>query len=142
MRIISKDKLDALAALNKGNPAAQYFANERIKSSSLVKELHSLIPADSNSVKNLPLIMEFKPDMSYFCIKNLTIKRLWKEDYDKIKTRRLFTEDNIQSQNLSVVHLNPENILKRMNFKLVNAKESTSTAPVESAMPPDTEDVL
>jgi hypothetical protein len=142
MRIISKDKLDALAALNKGNPAAQYFANERIKSSSLVKELHSLIPADSNSVKNLPLIMEFKPDMSYFCIKNLTIKRLWKEDYDKIKTRRLFTEDNIQSQNLSVIHFNPENILKRMNFKLVNAKESTSTAPVESAMPPDTEDVL
>ncbi len=123
MRIISKDKLDALAALNEGNPGSEYFANERIKSSSLVKELHSLVPADSNSVENLPLIMEFKPDMSYFCIKNLTIKRLWKEDYDKIKTRRLFTEDNIQSQNLAVIHFNPENILKRMNFELVDAEQ-------------------
>ena len=142
MRVISKEKLDALTALNEGNPGSQYFANERLKSSSLVKELYSLIPADSNSVKNLPMIMEFKPDMTYFCIKNLTIKRLSKEDYDKIKTRRLFTEDNIQSQNLSVVHFNPENILKRMNFKLVNAKESKPTEPVQSEAPPDTEDVL
>ena len=142
MRIISKEKLDALAALNEGNPGSQYFANERIKSSLLVKELSSLIPADSNSVKNPPLIMEFKPDMTYYCIKNLTINRLSKEDYNKIKTMRLFTEDNIQSQNLSVVHFNPENILKRMNFKLVNAKESQSTAPAESETPEATEEEL
>ena len=141
MRIISKDKLDTLAALNQSNPAAQYLANERDKSSSLVKELHSLIPADSNSVENLPFIMEFKPDTSYFCIRNLTIKRLWKEDYDKIKTRRLFAEDNIQSQNLSVIYFNPENILKRTNFKLVDREEPT-VEPVEPEMPPVTEDVL
>ena len=86
--------------------------------------------------------MEFKPDMTYYCIKNLTINRLSKEDYNKIKTMRLFTEDNIQSQNLSVVHFNPENILKRMNFKLVNAKESQSTAPAESETPEATEEEL
>jgi hypothetical protein len=137
MRIISQENLDALAALNEGNPAARYFANERNKSSMLVKQLYSLIPADSNSVENLPLIMEFKPDMTYFCIKNLTVKRLWKEDYEKVKSMRLFTEENIQSQNLAVIHFNPVNILKRTNFKLVDAEEPESTAPAESEEAPE-----
>jgi len=125
LRMISKATLDALAAQSESNPAAQYFVNERSRSSMLVEQLYSLVPADSNSVQNLPLIVEFKPDMSYYCIKDLTIKRLWKEDYDKIKARRLYTEDNVQSQSLAAIHFNPENILKRMNFKLIEEDEPT-----------------
>lgn len=136
LRMISKARLEALAAQSEGNPAAQYFANERSRSSLLVKELYSLLPADSNSVKNTPLIMEFKPDMGFYCIKNLTIKRIWKEDYDKIKAQRLYTEDSLQSQSLSVVHFNPENILKRMDLKLVETEEE-SKEPAE----PDTPEV-
>ena len=125
LRMISKATLDALAAQSESNPAAQYFANERSRSSMLVEQLYSLVPADSNSVQNLPFIVEFKPDMSYYCIKDLTIKRLWKEDYDKIKAMRLYTEDNVQSQSLGAIHFNPENILKRMNFKLIEEDEPT-----------------
>ncbi len=139
LRMISKARLDALAAQSEGHPAARYFTNERNKSILFVNELYSYIPADSNSPEDLPFIMEFKPDMGYYCIKDLTVKRIWKEDYDKIKTRRLISEDSVQSQNMAVIHFNPENILKRMNFKVVVEEESEET-PAEPEEQPVTED--
>jgi hypothetical protein len=135
LRVVSKARLDALAAQSEGHPAARYFANERNRSILLVKKLYSHVPADSNSAESLPFIMEFKPDMTYYCIKDLSIKRLWKEDYDKIKTRRLISEESVQSQNLAVIHFNPENILKRMNFKIVDAEEPEEV-PAEPEKPP------
>jgi len=142
MRMVSKARLDALAAQSEGHPATRYFINERTRSILLVKELYSHIPADSNSAESLPFVMEFKPDMTYYCIKDLTIKRLWKEDFDRIKTRRLFAEESVQSQNLSVIHFNPENILKRMNFTLVVTEEEPEETPAEPEEPPVTEEEL
>jgi len=73
--------------------------------------------------------------MSYYVIKNISVKHLWKEEYEKIKAMRLFREDYIQSQNMAVVHFNPENILKRMKFRAVEADQAPAQAntPAESA---------
>jgi hypothetical protein len=77
--------------------------------------------------------MEFKPDMSYYCLKSLSVKRLSRDDYEKIKFLQIYKEDIIQSQNLAPVHFNPENILKRMNFRLVEEdKTADANAPAES----------
>ena len=130
---IPKATLDTMNRQNDSNPAAKYFAIERKRSSLLLERFYSLIPSDSNSVEALPLVMEFKPDICLFCIKNIEIKRIWKEDYDKIKAMRLYTDDKVESQSLAAIHFNPGNILKRMKFKLVKAKESTDTnAPTGS----------
>ncbi len=137
MRRIPKATLDAIAVQNEANPAAKYFAIERKRGSTLVEKLYSLIPSDSNSVDDLPLVMEFKPDMSFFCIKDLNIKRLFKEDYDQVKAMRLYTENKVESQSMAAIHFNPENILKRMKFRLIGAEESTdtetSTGPEEAS---------
>ena len=130
---IPKATLDTMNRQNDSNPAAKYFAIERKRSSLLLERFYSLIPSDSNSVEALPLVMEFKPDICFFCIKDIEIKRIWKEDYDKIKAMRLYTDDKVESQSLAAIHFNPENILKRMKFRLVRAKESTDTnAPTGS----------
>jgi glucuronate isomerase len=78
--------------------------------------------------------MEFKPDMSYYVVKELSVKRLYQEDYDKSKATRIFREEYIQSQSLAAIHFNPENILKRMNFRAVGTEEETTdaNAPAES----------
>ena len=130
---IPKATLDTMNRQNDSNPAAKYFAIERKRGSLLLERFYSLIPSDSNSVEALPLVMEFKPDICFFCIKDIEIKRIWKEDYDKIKAMRLYTDDKVESQSLAAIHFNPENILKRMKFRLVRAKESTDTnAPTGS----------
>ena len=137
LRRISKETLETIAMQNEGNPASRYYTIEQKRSSLLVNKLYSLVPSDSNSVNNLPVVMEFKPNMSFYCIKDLSVKRLWKEDYDKVKAVQLYTEEKVQSQSLAVIHFNPENILKRMKFSLVGNKETTDantpTKPEEAS---------
>ncbi len=127
MRRISEAALQTMTAQSAGNPAAQLFLNGRRRQQRFLEKLYSLVPQDSNSVENLPVVMEFKPDMSFYCIKNLSVKRLSLQDYEKIKGTKLQREHYIQSESMAVIHLNPENILKRMNFRPVKTKEEEET---------------
>jgi hypothetical protein len=127
IRRIPKAALQTAKAQSAGNPAANAFLKARKRQQRFTEKLYSLVPQDSNSVEDLPLIMEFKPDMSYYCIKNLSVNRLSLQDYEKIKPTKLQAEDYIRSQSLAAVHLNPENILKRMNFRPVKTEEDEET---------------
>ena len=80
-------------------------------------------------------IMEFKPDMGFYVIRNISIERLWKEQYEKAKPMLVFGEDQVESQSLAVVHFNPQNILERMRFEEVEVK----TKPVKQQAPPEEE---
>jgi hypothetical protein len=134
LRRMSQATLETLAVQSQGNPAALSFLNEREKQRQFVDQLYSLVPPDKNTVEALPVVMEFKPDMSYYVVKNISVTRLWKEDYEKIKAMRSFREDHVQSQSLAAVHFNPENIFKRMNFRPAETDEepADTTTPAES----------
>ena len=116
--------LETAVLQSAGNPAGRLSVNNAEKGNQLVGQLYSLIPQDSNTIDTLPLVMEFKPEMSYYCLKNISVKRLEQEQYDRIKAVQDYKEDFIQSQSLAPVHFNPENILKRMKFKLVEENEA------------------
>lgn len=124
MRRVSKATIQTLDAHSAGNPAAPLFLNGRKKHRLFLEKLYSLIPQDRNSVDTVPLLMEFKPDMSFYCIKNLSVQRISLQEYEKIKAMRLQREDYIQSESMVAVHFNPENILKRMNFRQAKTEES------------------
>jgi len=72
--------------------------------------------------------------MSFYCIKSISVKRLTLQKYEQIKVTRLQREDYVQSETLAAVHFNPENILKRMNFRPAEAGEeqSDANAPTKS----------
>jgi hypothetical protein len=127
--------LETVVLQSAGNPARWLVVNRAKRENQLIDQLYSLVPQDSNTIDTLPMVIEFKPDMSYYCLKSLSVKRLEQEQYDKTKALQDFKEDFIQSQSLAPVHFNPENILKRMNFKLVEeSKEPADTnTPSEPA---------
>jgi len=136
LRRLSGEVLRTLAVQGSGSPVADIIVNERKKQAEFVAQLYSLVPPDSNTPAKLPVIMEFKPDMSFYCLKNLTVNRLYQEDFEKIKARRLFREDYAQAQSLVAVHFNPENILKRMNFRRVSEDENEDREkPADSNAP-------
>jgi len=128
MRRISKANLETLALQGQGDPMASFYLSESKVNQQFVDQLYSLVPQDNDTAGTLPLVMEFKPDLSFYVIKNISVKRLFKEDFDKMKATRLFREDYIQSQSLAVIHFNPENILKRMNFKAAESEEEPADA--------------
>ncbi len=111
--------LEMVALQSEGNPARQLLVGRAETENKLINRFYSLIPQNSVTIDTLPLVIEFKPDMSYYCLKSLSVKCLDRQQYDKIKAAQDYQEDLIQSQSLAVVLFNPENILKRMKFRLV-----------------------
>ncbi len=134
LRRISKKAIGTLAVQNAGDPAVQFLVDETRIEAQSIDQLYSLVPQDSNTLDAAPLIMEFKPAMCYYCLKKICVKRLTRQQYEKIKAVRTHKENIIGSQSLAAVHFNPENILKRTNFRQIGQdKDSTDTnAPSES----------
>jgi hypothetical protein len=118
MRKISLEAMDILTEQYMGNPRAMYLNNDIQASKILIEKLFSLMPADANSTK-IDSPIEFKPQQSYYCIKNMNINRRWKEDFESMKAAELYRQEISRSQSLAFVHLNPANILKRMNYKTI-----------------------
>jgi len=140
---ISSKTLATLAVQSEGYPGERLFVREAQKLLSVseakierefIDKLYSLVPQDSNAVDAVPLIMDFKPNMGTYVIKNISVKRLSQEEYEQLKAMRLYREDGIQSQSLTVTHFNPENILKRMNFRPARERKepADANAPAES----------
>jgi hypothetical protein len=130
---ISNMEVETAVLQSAGSPMGRLLLNKVEMEKRLIDQFYSLIPQDSNTIDNLPLIMEFKPNMSYYCLKNISVKRLEREQYDKIKAFIDYKEDLIQYQSLAAVHFNPENILKRMKFRQVEEdKEKADITPSES----------
>ena len=128
MRRVSLATLEALAVQGQGDPSAAFFLNESRKSRLFVDKLHELVPPDANTAQALPAVVEFKPDMRYVAIKDLSIKRLWKEDYEQAKPTQLFGDEYAQAQSLAAIHFNPQNVLNRMHFKFVQSETQTADA--------------
>lgn len=142
LRRLSGEALQTLAVQNSGNPAVRILINDNKKQAQRASELYSLVPPDSNTPSKLPVIMEFKPETSFYCLKTVLVNRLYQEDFDRLKARRLFREDHIQAQSLTAVHFNPENILKRMNFRPAREDEeekdqTEANEPAKSTSPAD-----
>ncbi|MHC4432670.1 MAG: hypothetical protein ACYS14_08635 [Planctomycetota bacterium] len=134
LRRMSRATLETLATQNQGNPAGTFFLNDSEGNRQFVEQLYSLVPAGSDTGQNLPLVLEVKHQMSYYAIRNISVKRLWKEGYEKVKVERLYREDVVRSQSLAAVHFNPENIFKRLDLKWAGADEEPADAdtPAES----------
>jgi len=122
---------------SQGDPTAQSIINNGEKERQLRNQFYSLVPQDANTIENLPVTMEFKPDLCYYCIKNISVRRLDQQQYEAIKALQVYKEDVVEDQSLAAIHFAPENILKRMNFKVINANEE----PVDVNMPERTDEI-
>ncbi len=136
---IPKRTLTALAAQSKGRLTEQIFVNEAQKrltvneaeiQSRFIEKLYSLVPRNISIVKNLPLAMEFNPQMCFYIIKDILVKRLGLEEYEKMKAVRFFSGDQAQSQTMAAVHFNPENIVKRMKFQPAKQDQTQAESDV------------
>ncbi|NIP26544.1 MAG: hypothetical protein GWN67_19210 [Phycisphaerae bacterium] len=140
---ISREAIGRLAVLSEGNPGAPLFVKEAQSwlsvseakiAGQFIDQLYSLVPPDSNTAEALPILMGFKPEMSYYCINDILIRRVVREEYEQIKPIQVFRDEYIQFQNLAAVHFNPANILKRTRFRGAEEENQASDAntPAES----------
>jgi hypothetical protein len=117
MQRITNADLQVLAAQVANGPAAQIVLNQAKNESQFIDRLYSLIPSKSDVPSQMPLLLEFKPSQSYLILKSLSVQRLTQEDFQKMKDMLVRREEYNQVENLAAVHFNPDNIVKRMNFR-------------------------
>jgi hypothetical protein len=117
LRRIASEQLQVIAMQAAGNPAAPEYLRRLGIERRFMDRLYSLIPSDKDSLTDVPLVMEFKPDQSYYCLRSLSIKRLTQQQFQSLRPMLLSREEHAESQSLSVVHFTPENILERMDFR-------------------------
>jgi len=129
LRRISDVSLDAMAVRQEGDPTGYAIMLSSKVEAELLDNLYGLVPQDSNTLATVPMIFEFKPSMSYYCLKNLVINRLYEDAYQKMAGLQAYREDFAGSQTLAVVHYNPENILARMKFRPVKEKTQAAKTP-------------
>ncbi len=122
---ISEADLEVLAAQLSSNPAGRIYLAEARMESEFANRLFSLAPTDSSAAPKAQ-ILEFKPGRSYYVVKDLKLQPLYQEQFQKMKGMVIGREEYSQTQNLAAVHLNPENILNRMNFRWARPAEPST----------------
>lgn len=120
----SDEYLETLAFRAESEPSAERLLEQSNKEAEIIEELYSLIPADSNQPAELPLIVKVEPDMSYYLVKELSIDRIYEDEYLAGKPIWAYSLESREQQNLIAVHFQPDNIVKRMHFRLVEKTEA------------------
>ena len=126
VRRISQDTIDTMAVQTSRDPTAQYLLGYSKRESMLVNKFYSLLGEGQDLRQSASLIVPFKPDMSYYVIKDISINRIDQQQYEQMKGPRTYREDIVQSQSLAAVHFSPSNILRRMDFRLAENQEQTA----------------
>ncbi len=117
LRRISAEQLQVIATQAAGNPAApEYLRRLRIERR-FMDQLGALIGPEKDELTEAPLIVEFKPDQSYYCLRTLSVQRMTQPQFMSIRPMLLSREEHAEAQSMAAVHLNPDNILKRMDFR-------------------------
>lgn len=111
-----------------GDPMARELLFRNNVERLLIDELYSLVPADANALPKPGVVVEFKPTLSYYCIKDMVIHRIFQEQYDRAKGTQIARDEFNNAQVLAAVHYNPQNIIKRMSFQLLQETESSKPA--------------
>ena len=123
---INNLEIETLVARSEGNPMARVVIDRTKRESMLMDKLYALVPEDSNTLAKPGTIVEYKPGMCYYCLESMTIHRLYQEGFDMAKASEVVRDEFVDSQAMAVIHYNPKNIVKRMNYVQLQDRQEAS----------------
>ena len=99
------------------NPMAAAYVKSIVESKRLNDRLYELLGDGKTEAKDINAIMEFKPNASYYVVKDLSRTQVTKADYLTSKSTAAFRRNAGQSDSLGLIHFSPDNVFKRLNFR-------------------------
>ena len=138
IRRITDEDMAMLKLRYEGDPMIRELLSRAKVEGMLINKFYALLPDDVNDLNTPGSIVEFKPRKCYYCLNNLTIHRLYQDQFDKIKASDVMRGVFAEAQVLAATQYGPENILKRMKFELVREQGEAARpgAPVQEANSP------
>lgn len=120
---IPSEQMDFIAMQAANSPGAARFLRQLFVEQRFINRLYALIPDQSDVLDKAPLVLEFKPDQSFYCLKSLSIQRVNQQQFEQAKPMLLVRTDRVETQSLAAVHFNPSNILERTKFEFAEKRE-------------------
>ena len=115
------------------DPASADGVNMAVIQKNLVDKFYSLLPPQQADFANVPMIVEFQPQASYYVIKSLSRNLPNQAEYDQDRAKIAYSLDYIDGQSMAMDFLLPDNILNRMEFKWAVQDEADDANSIEEA---------
>lgn len=122
---IPDTEIETLAIVHGGDPLANALLDRTKTEKMLLDKLYA-IAADANDGVTAGTIIKCEQFLSFYCIENLKLHRLYQNRYETSKAMEIARDDSESSQAMAFVQFNPANIFRRTNFKLTHESARTS----------------
>jgi hypothetical protein len=101
-------------------PGTEKTLHQSIIRGLMIDALYSRLKDNQTEANDVPLVIEFKPQLDCYAVKSLRRNLVTMQDYQQLRQQTAFTEDYRLSQSMAIEHFMPDNITKRLNFRPVN----------------------
>jgi hypothetical protein len=126
-----------MAAMFQGDPSMLRFYKDMVQTNQQLTVFNALLPADKTEADNLKTVVEFKPAAQWLVVKKIARTQPTKDDYRKSKAVAAYQIDSMQSDGLALIHFDPDNLRKRMQYVRTKEDMSIPRAPSMDDIPED-----
>jgi len=99
------------------NPMAEAFVRNMVDSKRLNDKLYELLGDDKTEATDINAVFGIESNASYYVVKDISRTEVTREDYLASKAIAAFQLNAGRSESLGLTHFNPDNIMRRMNFR-------------------------
>ena len=100
-------------------PGTEKALNQSIIRGLMIDAFYSRLKDNQTEANNVPLVIEFKPQLDCYAVKSLRRNPVTTQDYERSRQQISLMEDYTLSQSMAFEHFMPDNIIKRLNFRPV-----------------------
>jgi len=134
LRRISEQEVKMMQARAAHDPVQSIYVNKDAQQKQLLDKFYSLLEPDKTVATNVPMLVEYAPEMSYYVIKSMSRTAVDPAAYQQMKGRIALMQDYAHEQSLGFEHFKADNIVKRMKFEWDGKAKGM---PVRQEMPPE-----
>lgn len=125
--LMSDSDLAKMRQIAAGNPAYMNFVTERAINNLLNRKFFAIL-GDKEETGVIAEMFEFKPGMAWYVTKSIKRQPATKEDYLDRKSITAMQTNLSDTAGLGLVHFNPQNIRKRLNYVPVIIPEAQNSS--------------
>jgi len=131
--IVSQLEIDNAFATLDINPASAGFIRERLTSNILNRRFYELL-GENKQIGPVSKVLPFEPDPAVYIVKSVQRRPPTTKDLLENKMFAAYQINLTDSAGLGLIQFNPQNIVKRTNFKML--REVEPSAPMPEELPP------
>ena len=132
LKRISEQEVRMMRLRSLHDPVQSMYVNRYAHQKDFIDRLYSMLEPEKTAATDMPKLMEFKPNMSYYVIKSMSRNAVDANSLEE-KGRLALMHDYVNGQSLGFEYFMADNIIRRTGFEW---DEELRGRPVQQELPP------